>query len=326
MPKILSTHRLHPRAASMLTGAGELVVASALDAATLAAEARNADVIIVRAPLPAALFEGAKKLRAAIRHGAGLDMVPMEAANAAGVLVANVPGVNARSVAEYVMFAALALLRRFRVLDRDLRARGWLAGREHTVVASELAGKTIGIVGLGAIGQAVGHIAAHGFDLNVVATTRSMRPAPDRVGFLSIDALIEQSDIIVLCCPLTPETRGLISRERIARMKPDALLINVSRGPVIDDDALIEALQKGRIGGAALDVFATQPLPPNHPYFGFDNVIVTPHMAGITEQSMMRMGVGAAGEALLVLADRLPVNLRNPEVVEHYRRRFPADF
>ncbi|MER8706336.1 hydroxyacid dehydrogenase [Mesorhizobium sp. M0323] len=326
MPKILSTHRLHPRAASMLTGAGELVVASALDAATLAAEARNADVIIVRAPLPAALFEGAKKLRAAIRHGAGLDMVPMEAANAAGVLVSNVPGVNARSVAEYVMFAALALLRRFRVLDRDLRAKGWLAGREHTVVASELAGKTIGIVGLGAIGQAVGHIAAHGFDLNVVATTRSMRPAPDRVGFLSIDALIEQSDIIVLCCPLTPETRGLISRERIERMKPDALLINVSRGPVIDDDALIEALQKGRIGGAALDVFATQPLPPNHPYFGFDNVIVTPHMAGITEQSMMRMGVGAAGEALLVLANRLPVNLRNPEVVEHYRRRFPADF
>ncbi|MER8423547.1 hydroxyacid dehydrogenase [Mesorhizobium sp. M0563] len=326
MPKILSTHRLHPRASSMLTGAGELVVASALDAATLAAEARDADVIIVRAPLPAALFEGATRLRAAIRHGAGLDMVPMEAANAAGVLVANVPGVNARSVAEYVMFAALALLRRFRVLDRDLRAKGWLAGREHTVMANELAGKTIGIVGLGAIGQAVGHIAAHGFDLNVVATTRSMRPAPDSVGFLSIDALIEQSDIIVLCCPLTPETRGLISRERIDRMKPDALLINVSRGPVIDDDALIEALQKGRIGGAALDVFATQPLPPNHPYFGFDNVIVTPHMAGITEQSMMRMGVGAAGEALLVLANRLPVNLRNPEVVEHYRRRFPADF
>ncbi|TIX39825.1 MAG: dehydrogenase, partial [Mesorhizobium sp.] len=142
MPKILSTHRLHPRASSMLTGAGELVVASALDAATLAAEARDADVIIVRAPLPGALFEGATKLRAAIRHGAGLDMVPTEAANAAGVLVANVPGVNARSVAEYVMFAALALLRRFRVLDRDLRAKGWLAGREHTVVASELAGKT----------------------------------------------------------------------------------------------------------------------------------------------------------------------------------------
>ncbi|MEP6566113.1 MAG: hydroxyacid dehydrogenase [Mesorhizobium sp.] len=325
MPRILSTQTLHPRASAMLVGAGELVVASALDAGTLAAEAKNADIIIVRSPLPPELFEGATKLRAAIRHGAGLDMVPMEAAAAAGVLVANVPGVNARSVAEYVIFAALALLRRFRLVDRDLRAKGWLAGRDHTIFASELAGKTIGIVGFGAIGQAVSHIAAHGFGLNVVATTRSMQPSPDRVGFLSIDALVEQSDIIVLCCPLTPETRGLIGRERIARMKPDALLINISRGPVIDDDALIEALQKDRIGGAALDVFATQPLPSNHPYFGFDNVIVTPHMAGITEQSMMRMGVGAAGETLLVLANKLPVNLRNPEVVEHYRKRFPAD-
>ncbi|OBQ97094.1 hydroxyacid dehydrogenase [Mesorhizobium sp. AA23] len=325
MRKILSTHPLHPRATSMLAGAGRLVVASALDAKTLAAEAKDAEIVIVRAPLPPELFAGASLLRAAIRHGAGLDMIPVEAATAAGVLVANVPAVNARSVAEHVVFTALALLRRFRIMDRDLRAKGWLAGREHANSTSELAGKTIGIVGLGAVGQAVGHIAAHGFDLKVVATTRSLRPAPERVGFLSIDALVEQSDIIVLCCPLTEETRGLISRERITRMKPNALLINVSRGPVVDDEALIEALRKGRIGGAALDVFATQPLPPSHPYFSFDNVIITPHMAGITEESMMRMGVGAANEALLVLADKLPVNLRNPEVIERYRRRFPAD-
>ena len=321
--KILSTHPLHPHASAMLAGAGQLVVASALDAGTLTREAKDADIVIVRAHLPPQLFEGAWKLRAAIRHGAGLDMIPMEAATAAGVLVANVPAVNARSVAEHVMFVALALLRQFRVVDRDLRTKGWLAGREHANSNSELAGKTIGIVGLGAVGQAVGHIAAHGFDLNVVATTRSMQPAPDKVGFLSIDALVEQSDIIVLCCPLTPETHGLISRERIARMKPNALLINVSRGPVVDDDALIEALRKGRIGGAALDVFSTQPLPQGHPYFSFDNVIITPHMAGITEESMMRMVVGAAGEALLVLANKLPVNLRNPEVLRHYQRRFP---
>ena len=108
-------------------------------------------------------------------------------------------------------------------------------------------------------------------------------------------------------------------------MKPSAILINVSRGPVIDDDALISALREHRIAGAALDVFATQPLPPDHPYFTFDNVIITPHMAGITEESMMRMGVGAAEEALRVLAGELPVNLRNPEVVPQYRARLPAD-
>ena len=122
--------------------------------------------------------------------------------------------------------------------------------------------------------------------------------------------------------PMTPETTGLMSRDRISRMKPGALLVNVSRGPVVDDAALVEALQSGRLGGAALDVFTTQPLPPDHPYLQLDNVIVTPHMAGITDESMMRMGVGAAGEAIRILNGELPVNLRNPEVVGHYRRRF----
>jgi D-3-phosphoglycerate dehydrogenase len=116
----------------------------------------------------------------------------------------------------------------------------------------------------------------------------------------------------------------LISEDRIAQMKADALLVNVARGPVIDDTALLRALAGRKIGGAALDVFATQPLPPDHPYFSFDNVIVTPHQAGLTEESMMHMGVGAAEEAIRVLGGLLPVNLRNPEAVEHYRRRFPA--
>lgn len=324
MPTIFSTHTLHPRATEMLAGAGDLVVASGLDADTLVRQARDADIVIVRAPLPPALFEQATRLRAAIRHGAGLDMIPIETATQAGVLVANVPGVNARSVAEHVFMISLSLLRQFRAMDSALRSGGWLAGRRYADSNHELAGKTVGIVGLGAVGQAVGHIAAHGFGLNVIASTRSTRDAPSGIRFVSVDDLVAASDIIVLCCPLTPETRGLINAQRIARMNPNALLVNVSRGPVIDDEALIAALREKRIGGAALDVFATQPLPPDHPYFSFDNVIVTPHMAGITEESMMRMGTGAASEALRVLGNDLPVNLRNPEVVERYRERFPA--
>ena len=324
MPLILSTHALHPKASAMLVDAGELRIASALDPATLAREATDADIVVVRAPLPEALFSTARKLKAAIRHGAGLDMIPMDAATAAGVLVANVPGVNARSVAEHVFFVILALLRRFRSMDRDLREKGWLAGRAHADGNHELSGRTIGIVGLGAVGQTVGHMAAHGFGLNVIATTRGARAAPDGVRFLPVDELVRESDIVVLCCPLSPETRGLMSAERIALMKPGALLINVSRGPVIDDAALIGALRENRIGGAALDVFAEQPLPADHPYFGFDNVVITPHMAGITEESMMRMGVGAAEETVRVLQGRLPVNLRNPEAVGRYRQRFPA--
>jgi D-3-phosphoglycerate dehydrogenase len=324
MPLIYSTHTLHPRAEEILSGAGTLVVASALDAATLLDEGRKADIIIVRAPLPPALFEAAPRLRAAIRHGAGLDMIPVEAATAAGVLVANVPGVNARTVAEHVFFAAMAVLRRFRAMDGDLRRKGWLAGRAHSDLTHELAGRTLGIVGFGNVGREIMRIGRHGFGLDIIVNSRTAKSVPPDARFVSVDELVAEADIVVLSCPLTPETTGLLSRERIARMKPTAIVVNVSRGPVIDETALVAALREGRIGGAALDVFATQPLPPDHPFFSFDNVIITPHMAGITEESMMRMGTGAAGETIRVLANDFPVNLRNPEAIDRYRTRFPA--
>lgn len=322
MPVIFTTHPLHPKAVEMLAGSGELVVATAPDQATLAREAGNADIVIVRAPLPVSLFEKPKRLCAAIRHGAGLDMIPVDAATKAGVLVANVPGVNARTVAEHVFMVSMALLRRFRTMDRDLRADGWNAGREHAYAARELTGRTVGIVGMGSVGKEVARIAMHGFGLEVIANTRRRESLPEGVAFASVDELMVGADIVVLCCPLTLETTGLVSRDRIALMKPDALLVNVARGPVVDDQALIAALRDNRIGGAALDVFATQPLPADHPFLGFDNVIVTPHMAGITEESMMRMGTGAAAEALRILAGELPLNLRNPEAVDFYRKRF----
>ncbi len=323
MPRILSTHALHPRATGMLAGVAELVVASAPDTETLRREGRDADIIIVRAPLPEALFEEAPRLRAAIRHGAGLDMIPIEAATRAGVLVANVPAVNAVTVAEHVFLVTLALLRRFRQVDGDLRSRGWLAGRAHADHGRDLAGRTMGIVGMGAVGRAIARIAQHGFGLDVAAFTRTPASVPEGVRPLDLDTLVSTADVLVLCCPLTPETRGLISPARIAAMKPGALLVNVARGPVVDEAALVAALEAGRIAGAALDVFDTQPLPADHPLMSLDTVILTPHMAGITEDSMMRMGVGAAEEAIRILAGQLPLNFRNPDVEPRYRQRFP---
>lgn len=323
MSMIFSTHPLHPDAEAMLRAAGSLKIASNPTAEAILAEGADADVLIVRAPIPPAYFDQAPKLRAAVRHGAGLDMIPYDAATAAGVLIANVPGVNARTVAEHVIMTSLALLRGFRRMDRDLRTDGWEAGRAHANQALELSGRTVGIVGMGNVGREVFRIAHHGFGLDVIANSRNPKNTPEPARFVSMDDLVEQADIVVLCCPLTPETTGLLSIDRIRRMRPGAILINVSRGPVIDDAGLIEALRHGAIGGAALDVFSTQPLPPEHPYFRFDNVIVTPHLAGITEESMRRMGTGAAAEAIRVLAGELPVNLRNPEGVERYRGRFP---
>lgn len=321
-PIVLSTHPLHPRAQAMLDGTARVRVASALDASRLVEEARDASAIIVRAPLPPALFASAPELRLAVRHGAGLDMIPIDAATAAGVLVANVPGANARSVAEHVFFVAMALLRRFRSVDGDLRQGGWLAGRDHATATHELAGRRMGIVGYGAVGKLVRAIAEAGFGLDVSVNSRT-RPTDD-ARFMEIDDLCAWSDVLVLCCPLTEETRGLIDARRIASMPRAAIVVNVARGAVIDDEALIAALALERIAGAALDVFDTQPLPPDHPYFRFRNVIITPHMAGVTDESMMRMGIGAVGEVLEVLRGGLPNNLRNPDVLPAYRRRFPA--
>jgi D-3-phosphoglycerate dehydrogenase len=322
MSIIFSTHTLHSKATDMLASTGELRIASAPDGETVLREGCDADILIVRAPIPPAFFAAAPRLRAAIRHGAGVDMIPYDAATTAGVLIANVPGVNAPTVAEHVFMVTLALLRRFRSMDRDLRGKGWFAGRAHSDHAVDLGGRTIGIVGMGNIGKAIFRVAHHGFGLDVVAHTRSPASVPEGARYLSLDDLLATADIVVLCCPLTPETTGLMSRERIFRMRASSLLVNVSRGPVVDDEGLVEALRSRRIGGAALDVFTTQPLPADHPYLQLDNVIVTPHLAGITDESMMRMGVGAASEAIRVLDGELPVNLRNPEVVDHYRRRF----
>ena len=252
-------------------------------------------------------------------------MIPMEAATEAGVLVANVPGVNARTVAEHVVCGPpWRCCGSSAASTATCGRRAGSPGATMPIDGNDLSGRTHRHRRLGRGRPRMSPTwRRKGFGLDVVVNSRTAKDLPDHVRFASIDELVEASDIVVLCCPLTPETTGLIGPDRIARMKPGALLINVSRGPVVDDAALVEALSSGHVGGAALDVFATQPLPPDHPYFSFDNVIITPHMAGITEESMMRMGIGAAEEAIRVLAGELPLNLRNPEVVEHYRRRFP---
>jgi D-3-phosphoglycerate dehydrogenase len=261
-------------------------------------------------------------LRAAVRHGAGLDMIPMQAATAAGVLVANVPGANAATVAEHAIFAAIALLRQFRAMDTALRARGWNAGRAFSDQGRDLGGKTLGIFGYGNIGRAL-HRMALGFGMKITSHTRRPDSLPQDVQALGLDDLVAGADILVLCAPLTDDTRGAMSAARIARLKPGACLINVSRGPLVDTAALTAALQSGRIS-AALDVFDSQPLPADSPLWVLPNVILTPHMAGITEDSMLRMGQVTADETLRILNGALPLNFCNPEVEASYRRRFPV--
>jgi D-3-phosphoglycerate dehydrogenase len=318
---IFSTHVLHPEVTARLSAMGDYRVASTPTAAAMLAEGTGAEVIVVRTDVPPAYFTAASGLRAAVRHGAGLDMIPMADATAAGVIVANVPGVNATTVAEYAIFAAIALRRQFRAMDHALRNRGWAAGRAFADTGRDLGGATLGILGFGNIGQAL-HRMALGFGMPVLAHTRRPDSLPPGVGARSLDALVAEADVLVVCCPLTPETRGIISAARIAAMKPDAVLINVARGPLVDAAALTAALQAGHLAGAALDVFDVQPLPADSPLFALPQVILTPHAAGITADSMWRMGMGAADEVARILAGGLPLNFCNPDVLPAYRARF----
>ncbi len=322
MAQIFSTHPLHPVVTATLMAAGDYRVASQPTASAILAEGLEAAVLIVRAPILPEYFALAKGLRAAVRHGAGLDMIPMKAATEAGVLVANVPGANATTVAEHVIFAAIGLLRQFRAMDAALRGAGWNAGRAYSDHGGDLAGRRLGLLGFGNIGRAL-HQIAQGFQMQLAATTRRPESLPVGVEGLSLDDLVATSDVLVLCCPLTDDTRGAISAARIAMMKPGAVLINVARGPIVDTDALIAALKSSRIAGAALDVFDTQPLPATSPLWAMNNVILTPHMAGITADSMLRMGNTAADETVRILSGALPVNFCNPQVEPAYRARFP---
>jgi len=312
---IFSTHPLHPEVTAALQLLGPFRVASTPTPQAITAECKGAEIIVVRAPIPAEVVQREVGLRALIRHGAGLDMIPVMDATAAGVLVANVPGANALTVAEHVLWTAMALLRRYPQVDRDLRLSGWDAGRAHSDHGREVSGKVLGIFGMGNIGRALTRMAVHGFGMRVVCHTRRSGNLPDGATPVSFADMLTACDILVLCAPLTDQTRGIVDAAALARMKPGAVLVNVARGPLVDQAALIVALASGHLSGAALDVFDTQPLPPDHPIFTLPNVILTPHMAGITEESMLRMGQGVVAEARRMIAGGLPENLINPGAV-----------
>lgn len=315
------TNPIDPAAHALLEQHAEVRVAPATDAQTLARCVADADVVVVRAPLPAGALTGATRLRGAVRHGAGTDMIPIEEASGLGIAVANVPGVNAVSVAEYVVGQMLALAHRLRQVDAALRAQGWQQARALADGSRELRGRTVGVVGLGAIGNEVARICHEGLRMNVLASRRNAAPMPGFVSGVALEGLFAAADVVVLSCPLNDSTRGLVGRVLLKRMKSSAFLINVSRGPVVDELALIEALRDGELAGAALDVFQEQPLPASSPLLSMQNVIVSAHLAGITQDSMRRMGEGAAAQVLQLLRGELPTHFVNTEAAGKVRDR-----
>ncbi|HEX2172144.1 MAG TPA: 2-hydroxyacid dehydrogenase [Dehalococcoidia bacterium] len=234
------------------------------------------------------LIEAMPNLKFVQSHGVGVDKTDVRLLWERGVLVANTQGHNAISVAEHAMMLALVLSRRFIGPYRGLKERGaWQGAGEE---AWELAGKSVGILGFGYIGKAVARM-AQGFDMRVIAWQRRPerpRPPEDGVEFFPLETVLRESDVLCIATPLSQQTRGLIGADQLALMKPTAIIVNVGRGPIIDQVALIDAVQSGRLAGAGLDVTTSEPLPPGHPLLGVDNIVVTPHYAGGARDSRAR--------------------------------------
>ena len=312
-PRVLLTSPIHPALQPVLARHCDVVLAPDTSAATLTRLIADAEGLVVRAQLPPTLFDHAPKLRAVVRHGVGLDMIPVEAATARGIPVANLPGSNTQAVVEYCLAAMLQLRRGLAPMDARLRSQGWASARALADSGTELGGSTLGIVGVGAIGSRLASIAA-ALGMRVLGLTRRPEGLPQGVQAADKHQLFAGSDIVVLCCPLNEQTRGLVDAPTIATMKRHAILVNVARGPVIDTPALLAALREGRLGGAALDVHDQQPLAGGEPVFDAPNLLLTPHVAGITDTSMRAMIEGAIATLLALLRGERPANVVNPQV------------
>ena len=316
MKRVLLSDSISPAGEALLEKS--LIVVKAPNAApdTLRQCARDVDGILIRSKLPEDIFDAAPRVRGVVVHGTGTDLVPIEAATAHGVMVANLPGINAQSVAEYCAMAMLLLGRRILPILDTLRHKNWEEARLLGMHAHEITGLTLGIVGVGEIGGRLAKIARHGFGMKVLGHQRRLDRLPAEAQKSTLEELLAQSDFVVLATPLTPQTRYLLNHQSMALLKPTAWVINVGRGAVVEEAALIEALREKRIAGAMLDVYEHYRLEPGHPLFSLDNVILTPHLAAVTKESRARASVAAADEMLRILRGERPRNLVNPEVLK----------
>lgn len=308
--KILLPEAMHAQSLQRLRAAHTVVYEPTLvnRPAELLLAAADADALIVRnrsqvrGPLLAAL----QCCRVVGRLGVGLDNIDVEGCHARGITVVPALGANARSVAEYVLTCAMLLLRRSHyTVSAEVAAGTWQ--RPAVPEGLEIAGRTLGIVGFGSIGRLTAQLAAR-MDMQIVA--HDPAPTAEQAAALAamdgrllpLDALLASSDVVSLHMPLTPQTRGLFSAARFAGMRAGAVFINAARGGIVDEAALAAALHSGHLRGAALDVFGEEPLPAGSALAGAPNLLLSPHIAGVTADSELRVCEFVADRVLALLA------------------------
>ena len=273
------------------------------------------------------LLRRAPNLLIVSSNGAGFDPVDVEACTEAGVVVVNQSGGNANSVAEHALGMLLTLSKRIMESDRVLRRDANV--NRNALMGTEAQGKTVGIVGLGNVGRRIAELCKGLLRMNVLAydpylsATEMAARGGEKV---ELDALLRRSDYVSISCPLTRDNRGMIGAPQFALMQPHAYFITTARGFIHDETALADALRNKQIAGAGLDVWAKEPPPADHPLLQFDNVLASPHTAGVTKEARENMGRIAAEQVLDALDGKRPPRIINPEVWPAYVKRFERAF
>lgn len=279
-----------------------VVVVDETDKQAFAREMQDADVLLhVLERVTAPVIEQAPRLKLIQKFGVGVDTIDLEAARTRGVAVCNMPGANTRAVAELTLLLMLATLRRLSELDRRTRAgEGWALDAEQLDNLGELGGRTVGLVGFGAVGKCLVPM-LHGIGANVIYSSRS-KTAASGATFVSFSDLLSAADVVSLHVPLTAQTAAMIGEDAIKKMKRGSVLVNTARGGLVDYDALHRALASGHLRGAGLDVFESEPVEAAHPLLQLSTVVVTPHVAWFTAETLTR-GLGVFAENCRRLRD-----------------------
>jgi D-3-phosphoglycerate dehydrogenase / 2-oxoglutarate reductase len=287
--------------------------------------AQDADVVIVhldQPPFDRKLIQKLDRCRCLVRMGIGYDSIDVPAATEKGILVCNVPGFCTAEVAEHALALMLDAARHTSRLDRDIRAGGW--DRTKASPARRMAGCTLGLVAFGAIARTLAK-RVRGFDMKVLAYDPNLRAetiAEFGAQKVELNELLRSSDYISIHAPLTSETRHLIGKAQFDLMKVGVILVNTGRGPVVDEQALVEALKSGKLWGAGLDVMEQEPLPANSPLRQFDNVVFTPHVASNSAESVSALYRKACEIGVDVCEGRWPKSVVNPEVEGHTKHKY----
>lgn len=303
---------------SLAAAAGHEVVLAESDEHLLALAPEADAILTCFRKVPAEVLDGAPNCVTVARYGVGIDNIDVARATELGIVVSNVPEFCTEEVADHTLMLTLATLRNLLPVTDVVRSGGW----EVTGIppSRRLRGLVFGIIGYGSIGQAVAARAA-AFGFEVIVESRSLTDAPEPVSrIVSREELLSAADVVSLHLPLTPQTRGTVGQPELAAMKDGALLVNVSRGGLVDTEALRPELESGRLR-VALDVTDPEPLPPGNWLRAADGAIVTPHVAFASDGSLLELATKATANALTVLAGRTPASLVNPEVLDSPRLR-----